>query len=71
MRLIIKKIRKFLTSDLGYLDEDGYLVYVGRNDDIVNFNGNLLNLIEIEDKIKRLISKKNIILIKKKSRNKK
>ena len=60
-----KQIIKFLTSDLGYLDEDSYLVYVGRNDDIINVNGKLLNLIEVEDKIKRLISKKNIILIKK------
>ena len=53
-----KQMKKFLSSDLGYLDEDSYLVYVGRNDDIINVNGKLLNLIEIEDKIKRLITKK-------------
>jgi acyl-coenzyme A synthetase/AMP-(fatty) acid ligase len=38
----------FLTRDLGYLDEDGYLCFVGRQDDIINMGGIKIAPDEIE-----------------------
>ena len=39
---------RYHTGDLGLLDEDGYLVFLGRSDDIVNVNGNLVHPAEVE-----------------------
>ena len=37
------------TGDLGYLDEDGYLYLVGRNDDVINRGGEKIFPRELED----------------------
>jgi acyl-CoA synthetase (AMP-forming)/AMP-acid ligase II len=37
------------TSDLGYLDEDGYLFLVGRSDDVINRGGEKIYPREIEE----------------------
>ncbi|WP_462157648.1 class I adenylate-forming enzyme family protein [Pseudoalteromonas sp. GB56] len=47
----------FATSDLGYLDEDGYLVFLGRYDDVINYNGVLVHPDEIESKLLSLFPK--------------
>lgn len=41
----------FVSSDKGVLDEDGYLVFKGRSDDVMNVNGVLVHPDEIEEKI--------------------
>ena len=41
----------FITSDTGVLDEDGYLVFKGRSDDVMNVNGVLIHPDEVEEKI--------------------
>jgi acyl-CoA synthetase (AMP-forming)/AMP-acid ligase II len=39
----------FYTSDLGFVDEDGYLVYVGRAKEVINRGGTKIYPKEIED----------------------
>jgi acyl-CoA synthetase (AMP-forming)/AMP-acid ligase II len=39
----------FYTSDLGFVDEDGYLVYVGRAKEVINRGGSKIYPKEIED----------------------
>ncbi len=46
----------FITSDLGSLDELGFLVFAGRSDDVVNCNGVLIHPDEIESKLVGLIT---------------
>jgi acyl-coenzyme A synthetase/AMP-(fatty) acid ligase len=41
----------FFTSDRGLLDEDGYLVFLGRADDAVNVNGFIVHPDEIESRL--------------------
>jgi len=45
--------RIYHTGDLGYWDEDGQLIYVGRSDDQVKLNGVRLELTEIDEIINR------------------
>ncbi|MFJ9814554.1 class I adenylate-forming enzyme family protein [Streptomyces sp. NPDC101151] len=42
------------TGDQGYLDEDGRLYFVGRNDDMIKRRGIRLGLTEIEDAVERI-----------------
>jgi long-chain acyl-CoA synthetase len=46
----------FRTSDIGVLDESGYLIYRGRSDEIVNVNGNLVHPAEVERRLSALIT---------------
>lgn len=39
----------FMTSDCGRLDEDGYLYFLGRNDDVINIGGKKVAPSELED----------------------
>ncbi len=39
----------FVTSDLAELDEDGYLIYLGRSDDVMNAQGYRVSPVEVED----------------------
>lgn len=51
-----KLIRKgwLHTGDMGYLDEDGYLYYKGRKDDIINVSGEKVSPEEIEYAAKKV-----------------
>lgn len=46
----------FITSDIGYLDNEGFLVFAGRSDDVINYNGVLVHPDEIESKLVELIA---------------
>lgn len=52
----------FRTGDLGYLDKDGYLYYVGRLKNLVKINGMSVYPEEIEKKIKKNINIKNFVI---------
>jgi acyl-CoA synthetase (AMP-forming)/AMP-acid ligase II len=45
----------YVTNDLGRLDEDGYLVFAGRSDDVINANGNIVHPDEIESRLAALL----------------
>ncbi|MFN8121349.1 MAG: fatty acid--CoA ligase family protein [Thermoleophilia bacterium] len=45
----------YRTGDIGLLDEDGYFVFAGRGDDIVNVNGNLVHPMEVEGPLGALV----------------
>ena len=51
----------FHTGDLGYLDENGNLVIVGRKDDMIKIHGNRVEPTEIEIAVKDVLNVKNII----------
>ncbi|WP_292320014.1 AMP-binding protein [Caldisphaera sp.] len=38
-----------LTGDIGYLDSEGYLIFIGRKDEIIKVSGYRINPIEIEN----------------------
>jgi long-chain acyl-CoA synthetase len=46
----------FRTSDIGVIDADGYLIFRGRNDEILNVNGNLVHPAEVERRLSGLIA---------------
>ncbi len=39
----------FLTGDNAYMDEDGYIFYEGRNDDVINSSGYRIGPVEVEN----------------------
>jgi long-chain acyl-CoA synthetase len=43
------------SGDLGYLDEDGYLHFIGRQDDMINVGGLKVSPVEIEEALKPLL----------------
>lgn len=45
----------YLTSDQGYLDQDGYLVFCGRDANLINKNGVLLSAEAIESHLTKLL----------------
>ena len=51
----------FHTGDLGYIDENGDLVIVGRKDDMIKIHGNRVEPTEIEIVAKEILGVKNII----------
>ncbi len=51
----------FHTGDLGYLDEDGNLIIIGRKDDMIKIHGNRVEPTEIEIVAKEILDVKNII----------
>ena len=51
----------FHTGDLGYIDENGDLVIVGRKDDMIKIHGNRVEPTEIEIAVKDVLNVKNII----------
>jgi acyl-CoA synthetase (AMP-forming)/AMP-acid ligase II len=46
----------YRSGDLGMLDCDGYLVFLGRSDDVVNVNGNLVHPGEVDSRLSTLIN---------------
>lgn len=49
----------FMSNDIALLDENGYLHYRGRNDDIINLNGLLIHPDEVEVKLKPILGDVN------------
>ena len=37
-----------MTNDLGYMDEDGSIILVGRADDVINYGGSKISPAEVE-----------------------
>jgi long-chain acyl-CoA synthetase len=53
----------FVTADRGSLDEDGYLVFAGRSDDVINVNGNLVHPDEIESRLFGFLGRHNFSVV--------
>lgn len=53
----------FLTGDLGYLDEDGYLFVEGRKKDIINHGGEKVAPIQVENSLSQLNFVKEVSVI--------
>lgn len=49
----------FKTDDIGFLDEDNYLTFVGRKDDLINIGGEKVHPTEIECELKNMFNGKN------------
>ena len=49
----------FISNDRAFLDEEGYVHYCGRADDIINLNGLLIHPDEVENKLKPILSQYN------------
>ena len=59
----------FTSGDFGLLDNDGFLIFKGREDDRININGKIINVNLIEEKIKEKFNIKNLKIISKKMGN--
>ncbi|MFC6177458.1 AMP-binding protein [Companilactobacillus huachuanensis] len=53
----------FLTGDLGYLDEDGYLFVKGRKKDIINHGGEKVAPVQVENSLSQLNFVKEVSVI--------
>jgi len=42
----------FETGDMGYADEDGYIYFQGREDDVINIGGEKISVLKIDDAIR-------------------
>ena len=60
-----KKICKgwFKTDDIGYLDNDGFLIYKTREDNVLNIYGNIFIAEDIEEKLKLALKSREIIIL--------
>jgi long-chain acyl-CoA synthetase len=43
----------FIMSDLGYVDDDGFLYILGRTDDVINIGGKKISPLELEDVVNK------------------
>ena len=57
----------FETGDVGTLDKDNFLIFSGRDEDKINFNGKIFSKTDIEKKISSNLNLNVKILIKKKN----
>ena len=53
----------FVTSDIGYLDDEGYLYYVGRRDDLINYGGKKLSPVKLEEMIAPFFGEANVCVL--------
>ena len=53
----------YKTGDMGYVDKDGYLYHVGRNDDVFKFGGQKVSGLAIKDEILKIPEIKDAIVI--------
>ena len=47
--LTVNNTQWFLTGDNAYMDEEGYIFYEGRNDDVINSSGYRIGPVEVEN----------------------
>lgn len=50
----------YATADLGYVDPDGFVFILGRNDEAINVGGRKVAPIEVEEPLRRLVSGRRI-----------
>ena len=55
----------YLTGDLGYLSDEGYLYHKGRADSLVKVRGNRVDLMDIEACILKLEGVRNVVVVNK------
>lgn len=53
----------FITSDRGVVDQDGFLEFRGRSDDVINANGTLIHPDEIEQRIRPYLHPVNFSVV--------
>lgn len=51
---VYNSIKPYSVNDVGYFDDDGYLIFEGRNDDIVNIGGFKVSSTKIENEVKKI-----------------
>ena len=59
----------FKTKDLAFINQDGYIVYVSRVDELVKINGLAVSIIEVEDVIMRYPGVEDCLVSVKQNRN--
>jgi acyl-coenzyme A synthetase/AMP-(fatty) acid ligase len=53
----------FCTNDIGYLDKDGYIYYIGRGSGIIVYNGQKISSFEVENILYELEAVKETVVI--------
>lgn len=51
---VYNSTKPYSVNDVGYFDDDGYLIFEGRNDDIVNIGGFKVSSTKIENEVKKI-----------------
>lgn len=52
--VVYNVIKFYFVNDIGYYDNDGYLIFEGRSDDILNIGGFKVSFIKIENEVKKI-----------------
>ncbi|MFL8675298.1 AMP-binding protein [Clostridioides sp. GD02404] len=55
--------RPYSVNDVGYFDDDGYLIFEGRNDDIVNIGGFKVSSTKVENEVKKIPQIENTVVL--------
>ncbi len=50
--------KPYSVNDIGYYDNDGYLIFEGRSDDILNIGGFKVSSTKIENEVKKFLKLK-------------
>ncbi|MCC0716441.1 AMP-binding protein [Clostridioides sp. ES-S-0077-01] len=55
--------KPYSVNDIGYFDDDGYLIFEGRNDDIVNIGGFKVSYTKVENEVKKIPQIENAVVL--------